>query len=69
MAEILALRDAVKRFVNDGDTVALEGFTHLIPTAAGHEIIRQGKKDLTLVRMTPDLIYDQLDRAPAAPAS
>ena len=60
MAEILALRDAVKRFVNDGDTVALEGFTHLIPTAAGHEIIRQGKKDLTLVRMTPDLIYDQL---------
>ena len=60
MAEILALRDAVKHFVNDGDTVALEGFTHLIPTAAGHEIIRQGKKDLTLVRMTPDLIYDQL---------
>lgn len=60
MAEILALRDAVKQFVNDGDTVALEGFTHLIPTAAGHEIIRQGKKDLTLVRMTPDLIYDQL---------
>ena len=60
MAEILTLRDAVKRFVNDGDTVALEGFTHLIPTAAGHEIIRQGKKELTLVRMTPDLIYDQL---------
>ncbi|AZE93488.1 3-oxoadipate CoA-transferase subunit A [Pseudomonas orientalis] len=60
MADILTLRDAVKRFVNDGDTVALEGFTHLIPTAAGHEIIRQGKKDLTLVRMTPDLIYDQL---------
>lgn len=60
MAEILSLADAVKQFVNDGDTVALEGFTHLIPTAAGHEIIRQGKKDLTLVRMTPDLIYDQL---------
>src|SRR5471032_825345 len=60
MAEILSLRDAVKQFVNDGDTVALEGFTHLIPTAAGHELIRQGKKDLTLVRMTPDLIYDQL---------
>jgi hypothetical protein len=60
MAEILSLHDAVKQFVNDGDTVALEGFTHLIPTAAGHEIIRQGKKDLTLVRMTPDLIYDQL---------
>jgi len=60
MAEILSLHDAVKQFVNDGDIVALEGFTHLIPTAAGHEIIRQGKKDLTLVRMTPDLIYDQL---------
>lgn len=60
MAAILSLTDAVKQFVNDGDTIALEGFTHLIPTAAGHEIIRQGKKDLTLVRMTPDLIYDQL---------
>lgn len=60
MAEIISLHDAVKQFVNDGDTVALEGFTHLIPSAAGHEIIRQGKKDLTLVRMTPDLIYDQL---------
>lgn len=60
MAEILSLHDAVKQFVNDGDTVALEGFTHLIPTAAGHEIIRQGRKNLTLVRMTPDLIYDQL---------
>jgi glutaconate CoA-transferase subunit A len=60
MAEILSLHDAVKQFVNDGDTVALEGFTHLIPVAAGHEIIRQGKKDLTLVRMTPDLVYDQL---------
>jgi len=60
MAELLSLHEAVKQFVNDGDTVALEGFTHLIPTAAGHEIIRQAKKDLTLVRMTPDLIYDQL---------
>lgn len=60
MADIISLHDAVKQFVGDGDTVALEGFTHLIPTAAGHEIIRQGKKDLTLVRMTPDLIYDQL---------
>jgi glutaconate CoA-transferase subunit A len=46
--------------VRDGDTVALEGFTHLIPFAAGHEIIRQGRRDLTLVRMTPDVIYDQL---------
>ena len=67
MAEILSLHDAVKQFVNDGDTVALEGFTHLIPTAAGHEIIRQGKKDLTLVRMTPDLIYDQLIGAGSRP--
>ena len=46
--------------VHDGDTVALEGFTHLIPFAAGHEIIRQGRRNLTLVRMTPDVIYDQL---------
>ena len=60
MADIISLHDAVKQFVSDGDTVALEGFTHLIPTAAGHEIIRQGKKDLTLERMTPDLVYDQL---------
>lgn len=60
MADIISLHDAVKQFVSDGDIVALEGFTHLIPTAAGHEIIRQGKKDLTLVRMTPDLVYDQL---------
>ncbi|HYS34668.1 MAG TPA: CoA-transferase, partial [Pseudonocardiaceae bacterium] len=55
-----ALDDAVAELVQDGATVALEGFTHLIPFAAGHEIIRQRKKDLTLVRMTPDLIYDQL---------
>ncbi|WP_455913232.1 CoA transferase subunit A [Pseudomonas syringae] len=60
MAAILSLHQAVTQFVNDGDIVALEGFTHLIPTAAGHELIRQKKKDLTLVRMTPDLIYDQL---------
>ncbi|MEW9679679.1 CoA transferase subunit A [Pseudomonas sp. TE50-2] len=60
MAAILSLHEAVKQFIQDGDSVALEGFTHLIPTAAGHEIIRQGKRDLTLVRMTPDLIYDQL---------
>lgn len=60
MASITPLRDAVAGLVTDGDTVALEGFTHLIPHAAGHEIIRQGKRDLTLVRMTPDLIYDQL---------
>lgn len=58
--KILNLSEAIAEFVRDGDTVALEGFTHLIPFAAGHEIIRQGRRDLTLVRMTPDLIYDQL---------
>lgn len=60
MAQITSLREAVQDLVADGDTVALEGFTHLIPFAAGHEIIRQGRKRLTLVRMTPDLIYDQM---------
>jgi glutaconate CoA-transferase subunit A len=60
MAEIVALREAVAELVRDGDTVALEGFTHLIPHAAGHELIRQGRRDLTLVRMTPDVVYDQL---------
>ena len=60
MTEFLSLERAISVFVHDGDTVALEGFTHLIPFAAGHEIIRQGRKNLTLVRMTPDLIYDQL---------
>jgi glutaconate CoA-transferase, subunit A len=57
---IAPLSDAIQRFVRDGDTVALEGFTHLIPHAAGHELIRQERRDLTLVRMTPDLVYDQL---------
>jgi glutaconate CoA-transferase subunit A len=56
----MTLREAVAAYVNDGDTVALEGFTHLIPHAAGHEIVRQEKRGLTLVRMTPDVIYDQL---------
>ena len=60
MAEVVELREAVAGLVSDGDSVALEGFTHLIPTAAAHEIIRQEKKDLTLIRMTPDLIYDQM---------
>ncbi|HCA85200.1 MAG TPA: 3-oxoadipate--succinyl-CoA transferase subunit A [Streptomyces sp.] len=60
MAKILALHDAVAELVHDGGTVAMEGFTHLIPFAAAHEIIRQGITDLTLVRMTPDVIYDQL---------
>ncbi|PWV55235.1 CoA transferase subunit A [Nocardiopsis sp. L17-MgMaSL7] len=54
------LDEAVRQLIHDGDTVALEGFTHLIPVAAGHEIIRQGLRDLTLVRMTPDIVYDQL---------
>jgi glutaconate CoA-transferase, subunit A len=60
MTRFLSLPDAVAGYVHDGDSVAMEGFTHLIPFAAGHEIIRQGKRDLTLIRMTPDLIYDQM---------
>ena len=60
MAELVPLEEAVARLVHDGDTVALEGFTHLIPVAVGHEIIRQGRRELTLVRMTPDIVYDQL---------
>src|ERR671933_371962 len=60
MAEIVSLADAVRELVEDGQTVALEGFTHLIPHAAGHELIRQGRRELTLIRMTPDLVYDQL---------
>jgi glutaconate CoA-transferase, subunit A len=60
MAELASLSDAVGALVHDGDVVALEGFTHLIPHAAGREVIRQGRRDLTLVRMTPDVIYDQL---------
>lgn len=60
MAEFTTLRDAVADLVPDGSVVAMEGFTHLIPFAAGHEVIRQAKRDLTLIRMTPDVIYDQL---------
>jgi glutaconate CoA-transferase subunit A len=60
MAAFLSLADAIGRHIHDGDSVAMEGFTHLIPFAAGHEAIRQGRKRLTLIRMTPDLIYDQL---------
>src|SRR6476469_9476472 len=60
MAEIVSLADAVAAAIRDGDAVAMEGFTHLIPFAAGHEVIRQGRRDLTLIRMTPDIIYDQL---------
>ncbi len=60
MARILSLAEAVEATVRDGDTVAMEGFTHLIPHAAAHEVIRQQRKRLTLIRMTPDLLYDQL---------
>jgi glutaconate CoA-transferase, subunit A len=60
MADVLTLPEAIRALVRDGDSVALEGFTHLIPFAAGHEIVRQGRRDLELIRMTPDLIYDQL---------
>ncbi|HYL35995.1 MAG TPA: CoA-transferase [Bryobacteraceae bacterium] len=60
MAELLTLAEAVARFVHDGDSIAMEGFTHLIPFAAGHEVIRQKRRDLTLIRMTPDILYDQL---------
>jgi glutaconate CoA-transferase subunit A len=60
MSEFLSLSTAVSRLVRPGMQVALEGFTHLIPFAAGHEIIRQGIRDLTLIRMTPDLLYDQM---------
>jgi glutaconate CoA-transferase subunit A len=59
-ARVLTLSDAVAEHVHDGDEVALEGFTHLVPFAAGHEIIRQERRELALVRMTPDVIYDQM---------
>lgn len=60
MAEFLSLPEAIDHYVQDGHTVALEGFTHAIPFAAGHEIIRQGRRDLALARMTPDLLYDRM---------
>ena len=60
MAEIVSLREAVAELVRDGETVAMEGFTHLIPHAAAHEVIRQRRRELALIRMTPDVIYDQL---------
>ena len=65
-SKVMSMRDAVARFVRDGDTVVIEGFTHLICFAAGHEIIRQGRRDLTLCRLTPDLIYDQMIAAGCA---
>jgi glutaconate CoA-transferase, subunit A len=60
MSKVTSMQDAVRDLVRDGDTVAIEGFTHLINFAAGHEIIRQRRRDLTLARMTPDVIYDQM---------
>ena len=60
MAEFCNLPQAIAQWVHDGDVVAMEGFTHLIPFAAGHEVIRQKRRDLTLIRMTPDILYDQL---------
>src|SRR5881628_2307263 len=60
MPEIASLTEAVAELVRDGDAVAMEGFTHLIPFAAGHEVLRQGRRDLELIRMTPDVLYDQL---------
>ncbi len=60
MSKLLSLKEAIAQHVQDGQMLALEGFTHLIPFAAGHELIRQGRRELHLVRMTPDLVYDQL---------
>ena len=60
MARVVSLTEAIAELVHDGDSVALEGFTHLIPFAAGHELLRQGRRELELIRMTPDLLYDQM---------
>jgi glutaconate CoA-transferase, subunit A len=66
MTKLVSLKEAISKYVSDGDIVYAAGFTHLIPFAAGHEIIRQGKKNLTLARATPDLIYDQMVAAGCA---
>jgi len=60
MSKLMTMKEAIGRFVHDGDTIVIEGFTHLICFAAGHEIIRQQRRELTVCRLTPDLIYDQL---------
>jgi glutaconate CoA-transferase subunit A len=60
VARVVSLKEAIAEFIHDGNSVTLEGFSHLIPFAAGHEIIRQQRRDLTLIRLTPDLIYDQM---------
>src|SRR4029077_20043384 len=65
-SKVATMRDAIAEIVRDGDTVAIEGFTHLISFAAGHEIIRQRRRDLTLARLTPDLVYDQMSAAGCA---
>src|SRR5215216_5036199 len=65
-SKVATMRDAIAELVHDGNIVAIEGFTHLISFAAGHEIIRQRRRDLTLARMTPDLIYDQMIAAGVA---
>ena len=66
MSKLMSLKEAIKKFIHDGDILYASGFTHLIPFAAGHEIIRQGFKDLVLARATPDLIYDQMVAAGCA---
>jgi glutaconate CoA-transferase subunit A len=66
MSKVMALAEAIARYVHDGDTIYAAGFTHLIPFAAGHEIIRQRRKDLVLARATPDLLYDQMVAAGCA---
>ena len=66
MSKLISLKKAISEYVSDGDIVYAAGFTHLIPFAAGHEIIRQGRKNLTLARATPDLIYDQMGAAGCA---
>ncbi len=66
MSKLIPLSEAISKYVQDGDTVYAAGFTHLIPFAAGHEIIRQGRRDLVLARATPDLIYDQMVAAGCA---
>jgi glutaconate CoA-transferase, subunit A len=66
MSKVTSMRDAIARHVRDGDTVVIEGFTHLICFAAAHEIIRQGRRDLTLARLTPDIVYDQMIAAGCA---
>lgn len=66
MSKLVSLKQAISEYVKDGDVIYAAGFTHLIPFAAGHEMIRQEKKNLTLARATPDLIYDQMVAAGCA---